>query len=69
MELKIGTTVKTLRPSIEAQAKGREEGQGLTGVIDGFARFSKYHGREAFLIFADQPKLNGWFWVIDLEAV
>jgi hypothetical protein len=45
-------------------------GAGEVGYITGFARFSSYHPREAFV--SDSPgdaqaRWCGWFWVSDLE--
>jgi hypothetical protein len=40
---------------------------GLTGTVDGFARLSAYHAREAYVRFADGK--SGWFWERDLTVV
>lgn len=48
-------------------------GLGLIGTAEGFARFSKYHGREVYVRFG--PRLgegephpaDGWFWVANVE--
>lgn len=56
-----GLSVICLRPSIDQKL-----GQGEVGVVQGFARLSSYHSREAFVAFADGK--SGWFWVHDLIA-
>ncbi len=57
-----GQTVRCLHGSID-----KNLGAGQTGRIEGFARFSQYHAREAFIVFDDMPNQNGWFWIADLE--
>lgn len=42
----------------------KKHGKGISGEIKGFARFSKYHGREAYVTL--DTGVSGWFWVIDL---
>lgn len=41
--------------------------KGETGTVDGFARLSAYHAREAYVRFADGK--SGWFWERDLTPV
>lgn len=58
-----GDTVCCLAGDID-----KNRGAGLIGRVNGFARLSSRHGREAFVVFDGNPKDNGWFWVRDLEA-
>lgn len=62
-----GDKVRCKRGNIDKNA-----GEGLVGTVEGFARFSKYHGREAMVRFGDRLEChpaNGWFWLADLEPV
>lgn len=45
----------------------RNKHKGETGTVTGFARFSRYHGREAMVRF--QSGETAWFWVNDLTAI
>ena len=53
----------------------KNAGAGLVGIIEGFARFSAHHGREAFVRFGPRAwegaphEADGWFWLSDLDPV
>jgi len=59
----VGATVVCVRGCIDPPHSRRGE----TGKIEGFARFSSYHAREAMVGFPDGT--SAWFWVRDLEPV
>lgn len=44
-------------------------GEDMIGRVTGFARYSSYHEREAFVKFGEGHPANGWFWVADLERL
>ena len=56
-----GSKVRCKAASID-----RRIGDGETGTIGGFARFSPYHAREAMVHFSDGR--SDWFWLRDLEG-
>ena len=53
----------------------KDRGAGRVGIAEGFARFSKYHGREVFVRFGTQTwgdgadPDDGWFWLNDVQPV
>lgn len=57
-----GSRVKCMAGDID-----KRHGEGKAGVVDGFARFSKYHPREAHVSFDDGTG-GGWFWLCDLQS-
>jgi len=61
--IQAGNTVRCLANSIDKQV-----GKDAVGRVTGFARFSSYHPREAFVTFDEKPADSGWFWVRDLAA-
>lgn len=68
--LKCGDKVKCLAGNIS-----HGQGAGEVGYVTGFARFSPYHGREAYVSSVNEYEGDsgapapwcGWFWVADLE--
>lgn len=58
----LGDHVRCLAGDID-----RNEGKDCNGVVVGFARFSPYHSREAYVRFSDGS--SGWFWQRDLERL
>lgn len=71
-DIRQGDRVRCLRGNID-----KNIGEGLIGIVEGFSRFSAYHGREAFVRFDDvevdglrtSNPANGWFWVNNVERV
>jgi hypothetical protein len=62
--MEIGNQVRTLAGSIDER-----RWQGHTGRIQGFARLSSYHPREAFVTGeTDGVPWGGYFWVCDLAV-
>lgn len=61
--MNIGDRVKCLCGDID-----RNQHKGNIGTVEGFARFSQYHAREAYVKF-DNGFQSGWFWATDLEIV
>lgn len=68
MQLKEGDKVKTLRGSIDGNRY-----PGKIGYVQSFARFSSYHGREAYVTSNPEGSWHsewcGWFWVCDVEKI
>lgn len=66
--IKEGDRVLCRRGNIE-----KDLGAGLIGTVEGFARFSLYHGREVLVRFGPKPwegtphPADGWFWLIHVE--
>lgn len=58
-ELLTGDTVLCMANGIDSA-----RGNGAEGTIEGFARFSPYHPREAHVRLADGSTM--WFWIGDL---
>lgn len=61
-----GERVRCLQGNID-----KNLGAGLIGTVEGFARFSPYHGREVMVRFgqgAPHPA-DGWFWLSTVEPV
>lgn len=59
-----GDRVQCKRGNIE-----KNLGAGLIGTVEGFARFSPYHGREVRVRFGDRGDFHpatGWFWLCDV---
>lgn len=54
--MKTGDKVRCLFNDID----GKIHGKGRVGHIEGFARLSKYHGREIRVVFDTGEA--GWFW-------
>ena len=65
-----GDRVRCLQGSID-----KNIGAGLVGVVEGFARFSSYHGREVLIRFGPKAwegephPADGWFWLSTVEPV
>lgn len=61
-EIEQGSKVKCVAGSIDQNLK-----KDTIGYVRGFARFSSYHPREAYVAFEDGSAY--WFWMSDLEMV
>lgn len=71
-----GTAMQTIREGDKVRCKrgsiDRDVGAGEVGYVTGFARFSKYHGREVRVQSAPShidSKWSGWFWLSDVEPI
>jgi hypothetical protein len=58
--IKEGDKVRCLKGDID-----HNKHKGKTGVINGFARFSAYHSREAHVKFTDGS--SAYFWIYNVE--
>ena len=63
MNIEHGTKVRCVRGNIDQGAH-----VGEIGVVDGFARLSSYHPREA-AVKSEDGRYLGWFWVSDLTPL